>query len=113
MAARALRMSINEVPYTVNLEVEHLLDCQNKDDHDGDGRTSCSTFFGKHFNAIAFFVRLLLLWFLLLRFLNDNPERHPLPILNISEHLTRLQLQQNTNLPFGNVANPPSQIHTT
>ncbi|PAV21826.1 COP9 signalosome subunit 6 [Pyrrhoderma noxium] len=25
---------------------------------------------------------------------------HPLPILNISEHLTRLQLQQNTNLPF-------------
>jgi COP9 signalosome complex subunit 6 len=27
--------------------------------------------------------------------------RHPLPILNISEHLTRLRLQTNTNLPFG------------
>ncbi|KAI0044378.1 hypothetical protein FA95DRAFT_1562308 [Auriscalpium vulgare] len=25
---------------------------------------------------------------------------HPLPILNISEHLTRLRLQKNTNLPF-------------
>jgi COP9 signalosome complex subunit 6 len=27
--------------------------------------------------------------------------RHPLPILNISEHLTRLRLQTNTSLPFG------------
>ncbi|KAG6896285.1 hypothetical protein C0992_009335 [Termitomyces sp. T32_za158] len=25
---------------------------------------------------------------------------HPLPILNISEHLTRLKLQQNTHSPF-------------
>lgn len=27
--------------------------------------------------------------------------RHPLPILNISEHLTRLKLQTNSALPFG------------
>lgn len=27
--------------------------------------------------------------------------RHPLPILNISEHLTRVKLQTNSNLPFG------------
>ena len=27
--------------------------------------------------------------------------RHPLPILNISEHLTRLKLQKRTNVPFG------------
>lgn len=26
---------------------------------------------------------------------------HPLPILNISEHLTRLKLQKNSNSPFG------------
>ena len=26
--------------------------------------------------------------------------RHPLPILNISEHLTRLKLQTNSTLPF-------------
>lgn len=28
-------------------------------------------------------------------------DRHPLPILNISEHLTRLRLQKNKQLPFG------------
>ena len=27
--------------------------------------------------------------------------RHPLPILNISEHLTRLKLRTNSNCPFG------------
>jgi COP9 signalosome complex subunit 6 len=27
--------------------------------------------------------------------------RHPLPILNISEHLTRLKLQTNSSSPFG------------
>lgn len=26
---------------------------------------------------------------------------HPLPILNISEHLTRLKLQKNSNSPLG------------
>lgn len=34
-------------------------------------------------------------------FIEETSIRHPLPILNISEHLTRLKLQQNTHSPFG------------
>ncbi|KAG6869156.1 hypothetical protein C0993_012255 [Termitomyces sp. T159_Od127] len=38
---------------------------------------------------------------------------HPLPILNISEHLTRLKLQQNTHSPFGVFLIQPCNLKLT